>query len=102
MLNVGDVDFSSVVNKCTTNLLNSCESYVSSEFAFDKIVKNKIIQVIIPFIIIILSIIVLKPRWSIKKDSEDRNYVKIIIMSISIYILAIFTILSVKAIFTKY
>lgn len=96
---VSDIDFSSAINKCRERLVSSCEDYVSSEFSFDRVIRNKFVQFIVPLVLIFLSIVILQPKWSLVKDTTDRNYVKITIMSFSIYILALFVIVVTRSYF---
>ena len=96
---VSDVDFSSTINKCKERLISSCEDYVSSEFSFDKVIKNKFVQFIVPLVLIFLSILILKPTWSLVKDTEEINYGKVTVMSFSIYILALFVIVVARSYF---
>lgn len=96
---LSDIDLSSTINRCKEKLINTCEEYVSSEFSFGKVIKNKVVQVIVPLVLIFISIVVIKPQWSLTKDTEDINYVKVTFMSASIYILVLFVIMIGKSYF---
>ena len=94
-----DIDFTSTLNKCKEKLVNSCGDYVSSEFAFERVIKNPAVQVVVPLVLAMAAVVILKPDWSLVPGTQDRDYVKISLMSVSIYIVVIFAIVAAKAYF---
>lgn len=101
MVNIPDTTVARVLDKVGTSFVSSCENYVCSELTFDNLCKNRIVQFAVPLVLVAVLLMVLKPAWSVDKDTGAYKYGKIAAVSASIYIVVFFTFAGVKAYLCK-
>lgn len=91
-----DVDITETISRVKTKLLSNCSDLISSEGTIRKMCSNKLVQATVPFILVIISILLIRPEWSYDKELKTYKYYKIIIVSIIIYVLVISLIIYFK------
>ncbi len=94
---VSDIELSNTISKVKTKLISSCGEYISSESMIGKLFHNRVVQLIVPYILLIASLYIAKPEWVLDPETQTRNMSKIILMATSLYLAAIFLILVVKS-----
>lgn|SRR5690606_4357621 len=97
-----DPDVIETISKVKSNLISSCGDYLSSELSFHKVCTNRYVQFILPYIILILIIMLLKPEWSVNKYTNDYNYCKIFAICFIVYISILSVLYSINTCYYKY
>lgn len=95
---LSDPEILETISKVKSNFISSCGDYLSSELSFNKICTNKYIQFIVPLVVIIVSVILIKPEWSIDQTTKELKYFKIFIISFLIYVFILLIIYSINEI----
>ncbi len=101
LFNISDIDIGGTISRVKSNLVSSCGDYISTEFSFGNVCRSKPAQFIIPLVIIVASIMILKPAWAVDKPAGKYKFVKIAIMSLLIYIVVLFAFMGAYGYFVK-
>lgn len=91
-----DVDITETISRVKTKLLSNCGDLITSEGTIKKMCSNQLVQAIVPFIIVIISIILIRPNWSYDQENKKYKYYRVVIVSIIIYVLVISLIIYFK------
>lgn|SRR5690606_18252678 len=91
-----DVDITETISRVKTKLISNCGDLISSEGTIRKMCSNQLVQATVPFLLVIISIILIRPDWSYDKENKKYKYYKVVIVSIIIYVLVISLIIYFK------
>lgn len=101
LFDLSDVDIGGTISRVKSNLVSSCGEYISTEFSFGNVCRSKPAQFIIPLIIVFASILIVKPGWAIDNKTGKYKFVKIVFMSLLIYIVLLFAFMGAYGYFIK-
>lgn len=96
---ISDEDIAEIVSRVKSNLVSSCGEYMSSEFSVTRMCRSKLVQLLLPYVLIVVSILVLKPAWAMYESPEPKTaqyrYGKIALMALVIYIFSLLVFMGV-------
>jgi len=101
LFNLSDIDIGGTISRVKSNFVSSCGDYISTEFSFGNVCRSKPAQFIVPLLIIVASVMILRPAWAVDKQTQKYRLAKIVIMSLLIYIVALFAFMGAYGYFVK-
>lgn len=104
MPDIMDGDVESALDAVRSSVMMSWGKFMRSEMSLGKLCTQRWFQVAMPVVLLVLAIFYIKPDWS-TTDNEDGtvsyNYVRIILISVTIYIIASITVIGTKTVFAE-
>lgn len=104
MPEIMDSDVTSTLDAVRSSVMMSWGKFMRSEMSFEKLCSQRWFQIAMPVVLLVLSIFYMKPDWA-TTDNDDGtvsyNYVRIILISVTIYIIASIAVIGTKTVFAE-
>ncbi len=93
---ISDAEIMETISNVKSKFLSTCCDYVTSENSLSSILKNRMVQIIGPLLLIILGIYIAKPKWAMDKEEKNRKTGKIIVISVIMYVFVILALVAAR------
>jgi len=98
---ISEETVSSTVSAVKQGFVTGFGKFIKSEMSVDKLGIRRWFQIIIPWVLIVLSIFIMKPGWAVTVADDGTvtyKFIRIIIVSVTIYIITMIALVGIDSV----
>lgn len=90
MAHHADAAVAQTLDRVRTKFVSDCQEYVCSNVSFASMRENRILQLFVPLVLIVVVVGVWQPEWAVDADTKKYRYGHIAAVSAATYVVLFF------------